>query len=351
MDGRFWKGALDEDKLSAYDTLHRCLCTVARLLVPFTPFISEDAFQTLVFLPLKKACITENIPESVLHAAWPKADYAGSYDKNTLEEESVIKDAVFLGRAARMHSGVKVRQPLARLFMYVEKSGKKRIIHKKQDILLEELNVKTLEFIDDPKNMITYQIKPHLPRIGKRLGAQVRIVQNYLQNTNPKEIIEKLEKLKYLSIPFDKKQGNESRSGSGKIELEKEDLIIESISKEGSAGAEGKGMFAALETVLNSELIAEGTARELVRNIQELRKSSDLDVTDRIGLHFYDTGQTIAAAVEACKVYIETETLARIYFQEPSQKETPEKAEKSFSIEKEKVSVFLWKLKESSKDL
>ncbi len=353
---RFWKGILDQDKLNAYDTLYRCLCTISRLLVPFMPFLAEDVFQILVTKKLAKKSSQQEpsqVPQSVLLSSWPNANHKTSYDKTALSEETIVKDVVFLGRAARMQANIKVRQPLSRIFIFTEKPEIQKIIHQKKNIILEELNVKSLEFMKNSDSFISYKIKPNLPRIGKRLGSRVRIVQRYLQNTNVKNILNELEKENKLSILIPK----EEKAHHKKIELEKEDLLIESTSKGNVAGVEGKGLFVVLETDLNENLIAEGLARDVVRNIQEARKSSGFNVTDRIGIYFPKLNSKMSKAVKSFQPYIESETLSKIFSPELFEKVSSSKAfaqkgknfpvETEIEIEKEKILIALWNNLES----
>ena len=275
---RFWKGSLDSDKRSAYDSLYRCLVSTAQLLAPFVPFLAEEAFQALVREPLKKGKDRKGLSikeESVVLSTWPKSSHKEYYDKSTLEEGELLREIVFLGRSARMQSKLKIRQPLARMFLYLEQNKKKDMVLKNKEILLEELNVKDLKFLDDSTDILDYRIKINLPRVGKSLGAQVPCIQKYLEETSPRVILSELEKESKLSIIRSRELGEEKMEQSNqvkKIELEREDLIIESISKASHSGVEGKGLLLSLDTKLSPELIAEGTARDLIRKIQELRK-------------------------------------------------------------------------------
>ncbi|MCR9145198.1 MAG: isoleucine--tRNA ligase [bacterium] len=313
---RFWKGELDADKLSAYDTLYRCLTTLARLTAPFTPFLSEAIFRNLVSMPLAQA----GAPESVQLAGWPSADLKHWHDPEVLREGDVIKQAAFLGRAARQESGVKVRQPLGRMMVHADSVDDRKALEKQdnQDVLLDELNVKQIEFIEDGAGILDYRVKANLPRIGKQLGPRVREVQSYLKDAQGAEVVRTLRAGEKIRI--------ECADGEA-VELAEEDCLIESISKEGVSGAEGGGLIVALDTTLTPDLLREGVARDLVRNVQELRKKSGLEVTDRIQLWFGVTaaaGQSdasgasgvehanVASAIEQFAEFIQSETLSAI---------------------------------------
>lgn len=298
---RFWKGALDGDKLAAYDTLHRCLTTLAQLIAPFAPFFAEEIFQLLVVQPLQKKKKESRPPESVHLAGWPEMNRQSWHDSEALREGELIKQAAFLGRAARAESGVKVRQPLARLMVYADRREDREAIERNQETLLDELNVKRLEFLDGAAGILEYRIKPNLPRIGRRLGPRVKEVQQFLAAADSRALAARIKAGETIQLP-----------GESSLELAGEDFLLESISAEGVAGAEGKGLIVALDTRLDEALIQEGRVRELVRNIQELRKNSGLEVTDRIHLDIDSDDTALCGAIAHHREYIEAETLAEI---------------------------------------
>lgn len=350
---RFWKGALDQDKLSAYDTLYRCLVTVSRLCAPFIPFQAEDSFQALVVEPLCKNQDSTN-PKSVLLNGWPQADRTNSYNPRLLQEGDALKEAVFVGRSARMKSGIKIRQPLRCLFLYLDQKELRPVIEKNKRLILEELNIKGIEFLNDSTEIIATKIRPNLPRIGKRLGAKVRLLQEYLNKTSVEEILGLLASEKVLRIP-DPSEQQEEEHRERFLTIQKDDLLIESISKEGTSGVKGKGMVAAVDTELNQELIQEGISRELIRNIQSIRKNEGLSVTDRITLYFHDSGAGIAFALESFAKEIEAETLSCILSENPSlssshdsssndasSKKSIPFAKQEIKIEQESTELWLW---------
>lgn len=333
---RFWKGALDADKLAAYDTLYRCLVTATQLIAPFAPFIAEELYQLLVAEPLQGAAAgaqnqsSTAVPESVHLAGWPAAERKAWFDEDALAEGELIKLAAFLGRAARAESGVKVRQPLGRLMVHVQRERDRRAIENNADVLLDELNVKQLEFIDDAAGVLEYRVKPNLPRIGKQLGPRVREVQQYLAKANVRE----------LALAVKRGQGVAIPSPDGVIELAPEDFLVESTSAEGVSGQEAQGLLVALDTRLTPELIEEGFARDLVRNVQELRKNSGLNVTDRIKLVFVDPTPTIVRAIAAFRNYIAEETLAELPEYAPP---GDAHGETTAEIEAERTLIRIWK--------
>ncbi|MCB1321199.1 MAG: class I tRNA ligase family protein, partial [Leptospiraceae bacterium] len=191
---RFWKGDLDADKLAAYATLYECLTAIARMMAPFTPFLSEDLYRLLV------SDVVADAPESVHLAGWP-AHHAGQYDAGALRAGDLIKQAAYLGRAARMQSAIKVRQPLGRMMIHLDEKADRQLIAQNEAVLCEELNVKHIEYLDDSAGILDYRVKPNLPRIGKALGPRVREVQQYIQQADAREIALAVRKGQTVIIP------------------------------------------------------------------------------------------------------------------------------------------------------
>ncbi len=293
---RFWKSEFDIDKISAYYTLYECLLKLAQLMSPFTPFLSE-----YIFLELKKALkIKKELPESIHLLEWPKPNFE-NYNQNILEEGNIIKTIAFLGRSARQKAKIKIRQPLKKLMIYAPEE-KKHIIKKNQNILLEELNVKEIEFIDSASGVFQYQIRPNLPVLGKKLGSKVKYVQEFLKNSDPNQLIEEFNINQKIQIPIE-----------GEIlEFEKDDFLIDGISKEGTQGAQAQSFVVAIDTQITPELYKEGLVRDLVRNIQEIRKKAKLNINDRILLKIITNFRDLQEAIENFKQYIQEETLSFI---------------------------------------
>ena len=291
---RFWKGDLDGDKLAAYDTLYRALVTVARLCAPFMPFLAEDIYRHLVSVGAADAPISIHLTD------WPSVR-PELMDRAILVEGDHVLNAAYLGRAARKQSGIKVRQPLARVLVHAPSAAARSAVERNAEVLLEELNAKELVFLDDSAGILDYKARPNLPRLGKRLGPAIKQVQEYFQKTAGRQIARSLQEEGCIELS----------AGGEQITLDAQDVLVESISKEGTSGVESNGLLVALDTQLTPELIQEGQVRDLVRNVQELRKSSGLAVTDRILLQIRSSDETIDA-VRKHRAYLEEETLARL---------------------------------------
>ena len=252
---RFWKGELDGDKLAAYHTLYTCLVTVAKLLAPFTPFISEAIYQNLVRSPgegvgagLKPARPGENnnLPESVHLAEWPEFDES-LIDERLMEETKTVMRVVSLGRAARSKAGLKVRQPLATATAFVLNGRQAEGVRRLADQVIDELNVKAVE---------------------------VKALDELFTETweRPKDLLAKL--------------------------------------PEGAALAmDDPGYAVGLDTRITPELADEGLAREMVHRIQNLRKSAGFDISDRIVV-YYAGWERLRDVFARHGDYVREETLA-----------------------------------------
>jgi isoleucyl-tRNA synthetase len=176
---RFWKSESDEDKQAAYQTLHRVLVTVCQLIAPVVPFTAEAMYQNL------KAPL-QNAPDSVHLCAWPQVEETLRNDDLIREVEGVLQ-CVSLGHAARKDSGVKVRQPLRRVLIQTPSALARTWVENWRDTILDELNVKELELLDDAGELVEYSLKANLPKLGKKLGKQMGVVRQAFEGASPEE--------------------------------------------------------------------------------------------------------------------------------------------------------------------
>jgi isoleucyl-tRNA synthetase len=289
---RFWKSTDARDKRAAYLTLYECLNAVHRLMAPFVPFLAEKVYQNLV------RAMDPDAPDSVHMCAWPEADAAHD-DAELLYEIDVVQKVVGLARAARNQSGVRTRQPLSRLLVRTPDDKAAKALQDHQDQVLEELNVKSIEFIARDAGLVKYRIKPNLPRIGKQYGKLVPQVKQALDESDGAAIAGAVARGEQFEITV---QGET-------ISLGEEDVLIETSSAEGFACGEDGGYLTALDTSLTDELILEGVARELIRTVQEARKQAGLEVSDRIVLGVSGSAG-VETALERYRDYLMAETLA-----------------------------------------
>ncbi|MGB5165165.1 MAG: isoleucine--tRNA ligase [Woeseiaceae bacterium] len=289
---RFWKSTDPRDKQSAYLTLYECLTVAHKLMAPFVPFLTESVYQNLV------RSVDANAPESVHMADWPEADAAWQNDA-LLQDIDVVQKVVGLARAARGQSGVRTRQPLSRLLVRAPDDTTAAALDSHQEQILEELNVKSIEFIARDAGLVSYRIKPNLPVLGRRYGKLIPKIKAALDAADGAAIAQAAARGDSFTIEVEGEV----------LELGADDVLIETSSAEGYACAEDSGFLTALDTSLDEVLINEGLAREVVRSIQDARKQAGLDVSDRIVL-----GVTGSAAIEQAlaqhRDYVMNETLA-----------------------------------------
>ena len=289
---RFWKSTDADDTQAAYLTLYECLSAAHKLMAPFIPFLAENIYQNLV------RNVDPDAPESVHMAEWPVADASWKND-DLMFDIDVVQKVVGLARAARGQSGVRTRQPLARLLIRAPSDAAAKALNSHQDQILEELNVKAIEFIARDAGLVSYRIKPNLPRIGKQYGKLIPLIRKSLEEADGGAIASAAASGETFEIAV----------GDETIILEGEDVLIETHSAEGYSCEADSGFLAALDTTLTDELINEGFAREIVRSVQDARKQAGLEVSDRIKLGVSGT-DAVEKALSVHREYIMSETLA-----------------------------------------
>ncbi|HIE04443.1 MAG TPA: isoleucine--tRNA ligase, partial [Candidatus Latescibacteria bacterium] len=287
---RFWKGKADRDKMAAYKTLHEALVTLAKLIAPVLPFLSEEIYQNLV------RSVDPTAPESVHHCDYPEPD-EGLVDRRLLQDMDLVMRLVRMGRAARKEAGIKVRQPLSRIWVLVDESERKTV-ETFEDQILEELNVKEISFLEHPSEVRKCSVKPNLPLLGPKYGGELPKVRRALELLDPEDVATNVAEGRRVPLDLDGR----------KVELLPEEVLVEMEPKEGLKVLEEDGYVLALDTLITEELKDEGLARELVRRIQNLRKKAGLNVTDRIVLS-YRAPERLKRALKRFGDYVMAETL------------------------------------------
>lgn len=284
----------DSDKQTAYLTLYTCLKTLALLLAPFMPYVSEALYQNLV------AGYDASAPESVHLAPWPET--ATSFvDQQLLDDMAVLLEAVSLGRSVRQATELRVRQPLSE--MLVRAIKKSEGLRRFESELREELNVKRLRFLGVDEGLVEYHFKPNLPVVGKRYGRLIPAIRAALASLSG-------EHATAAARTLEKGEAIELAVDGQVLHLQPDEVLIQASSPQGYAVAEGNGLLVALNTTVTPELQREGTARDLVRLIQDARKGSILDITDRIDVTLQPKGIDLVSVLAEYEVSIRTETLA-----------------------------------------
>jgi len=256
------------------------------------PFLAENVYQNLV------RSVDDGAPDSVHMVSWPEADASWKND-DLLFNIGVVQKVVGLGRAARGQSGVRTRQPLSRLLVRAPNEKARAALEEHQEQILEELNVKAIEFIARDASHMSYRIKPNLPRIGKLHGKEIPAIREALDEADGAEIAAQVERKENITI----------KVPSGEITFTGEDLLIETSASEGFACAEDSGYLTELDTTLSDELIDEGIAREIIRSVQDARKQAGLEVSDRILLGISGS-DAVEKALAEHRDYVMAETLA-----------------------------------------
>lgn len=277
---RYWGSEMTEDKAAAYTTLYTVLVTLAKLTAPYTPFIAEMMYGNLVPEFYKDA------PVSVHLCSFPECDE--SYiDKRLEDGMDEVLQIVILGRAARNAGNLKNRQPLSEMYVVTDKSIE--LSEEEKSIILDELNVKTLKKSTDAEKFLNYKLKPQLKTLGPKHGKQLGAITAFLNSCDAKKVVNSV------------KNGGSYVIEELDVTLLQEDLQIFPVSESGFVAAEDRGVTVALNSELTPELLFEGTERELVSKIQNMRKEAGFEVTDRIEIYYKDAGSMTNAVLEKAR--------------------------------------------------
>jgi isoleucyl-tRNA synthetase len=273
---RFWKSGNDSDKMEAYGALYSALKTFALTASPFIPFLTEEIWQNLK---------TADDRESVHLMDFPVYDEKFR-DENLEFKMASVQKAVSMGRSLRNQFNIKNRQPLAGVALVTRNSDEKKVLSEMQNTIAEELNVKQVVFHDREDELVEYRAKASFRVLGKQLGAKMKIAAAEIEKLSAEKICEILE-----------------------ILLDTENVLIERFEKEDLKVLNDGTLTVGLDTKITDDLKKEGYARDLVRGIQNLRKESGFEVTDRICLSV-SGGSVLKSAFEKFADFIAGETLA-----------------------------------------
>lgn len=299
---RFWKSESDSDKQAAYSTLYTALITVAKLLAPAMPFLAEELYQNLI------RAVDEAAPESVHLATWPEV-LPEMIDESLNRDMALVMRLVSLGHSARQKANRKVRQPLSEVAFSVGNASERKAVETYADLFTDELNVKQVRLLDTATEAISHTVKPLPKQLGQRYGNKFPAIQKAILAMNAEDAARTLLEGNPLHVQVNGDSYN----------ILPEEVEVKALAKEGFAVAEEGAYVAALVTDLTPELVQEGLAREFVRRVQDLRKSAELDVADRIEL-YVDASPGLKSAIEAHREYITTETLtSNLTFGSPPQ--------------------------------
>ncbi len=288
---RYWKGSYGPDKISAYQTLYKCLVTVAELGAPIAPFFMDRLYGDLT------SVVGQNSPISVHLSDFPKADTA-LIDADLERKMSKAQTVSSLVLSLRQKQKIKVRQPLQAIMIPVLSDTQKQDILAVQDLIKHEVNVKEIKLISEDSGILVKQIKPDFKKLGPRFGADMKAVAAAIGQFGPEQI-SALEQNGSLRLEIAQKS----------ITLDRSDVLISSQDIEGWLVASASGLTVALDVTITESLKYEGICRELVNRIQNLRKDSGLEVTDRIEISLV-AHPMLNEALKHFGDYVSEETLA-----------------------------------------
>lgn len=264
---RYWIQGLPQDKINAYMTLYTALVTVAKLAAPMIPFLTENIYRNLV------CSVDKTAPISIHLCDYPKSD-SSLIDKELEDNMDEVLKIVVLGRSARNGTNIKNRQPLSKILV----SSEYKLSESFLDIIKDELNVKFIDYVDDASTYISYSFKPQLKTVGPKFGKLVGSIRTALSEIDGDLAKKELDETGSLKLQIDAETAT----------LDADDLLIDTIQKDGFFAVSDNGITVVLDTSLNSKLIEEGFVRELISKIQTMRKEANFNVMDRIKVSFTD---------------------------------------------------------------
>ena len=295
---RFWKGEYNNDKVSAYQTLYECLLNVSKLISPIAPFYSEHIFQSLNIVTNKEKF------ESVHISSFPLS-FPDQIDTKLENKINQIRNICSLALSIRKKEKIKVRQPLKKIIIPVKNDAEKKEIIDAKSQIISEINVKSIEFLDDKNSLLVKELKPNFKLLGPKYGKIINDVAKEIKALTNSDI-EKLENTGKLTLSIGKTEAS--------ITLDDVEVNYKDI--EGLSVASGGGQTIALDLNLNNDLVNEGIAREIVNRVQNIRKSKGLEVTDKIEINI-KRSVDLENAINSNLDYVKGETLAiKLYFSE-----------------------------------
>ncbi|MCV9387932.1 isoleucine--tRNA ligase [Reichenbachiella ulvae] len=290
---RFWKGEYNEDKRAAYQSLYTCLKTVAKLGAPIAPFYLDRLYSDL------NAVSSSESHESVHLSDFPVADDS-CIDAELEARMDMAQKISSLVHSLRKKERLKVRQPLAKIMIPVLNESTESRVNAVKDLILNEVNIKDIEFLDDTSGVLVKSIKPNFRKLGKEYGPRMKDVSQLINGFGQEEIAT-IEKSGSIQVDL----------AGDTITLTLEDVEIASQDIPGWLVASENGLTVALDINLTDELKQEGVARDLVNRIQNLRKDKGLEVQDKIKIQLSSSEEIVKSAVAAFNDYICVETQAK----------------------------------------
>jgi len=288
---RFWGGRYDKDKLSAYQTLYKCLDSIAHMMAPIAPFYADKLYKDL-------NRVTSNHEEESVHLSYYPQYKEEQINKELENRMDIAQRITSMILSLRRKVNIKVRQPLNRILMPVMNHGFKEQFEAVRDLVLREVNVKAVEYISDTSDILVKKVKPNFKKLGPKYGKLMKHITSALNQMEQQDILR-----------FEKDGEWTLQAGDQQITLSLEDVEITSEDIPGWLVTSDGELTVALDITITDELKQEGIAREFVNRIQNLRKDKKFEVTDKIQIQIQRHEQ-IDEAIEKHKQYIGSQTLA-----------------------------------------
>ncbi len=285
---RFWKAGNDTDKIEAYGTLYYALKNFTKVAAPFIPFLTEEMWQNLK---------TAEDKDSVHLCDYPEYD-AAKRDEVLEANVAIVQKAISMGRSLRNQYNLKNRQPLAKVELVTKNAEEQKVLKAEEETIKEELNVKQVDILDNEAELVEYKAKANFKILGKVLGPKMKLAAGKIAELKNEEIA-KIVDGQNIALDVDGQS----------VELNAENIIVERIEKEDLKIINEGTITVALDTKITEALKQEGYVRDLVRGIQNLRKESGFEITDRINLTVGGNAE-LKASYEAFADFIKNETLA-----------------------------------------
>ena len=310
---RFW--APDKqgvEKLDAYWTLYECLLVITQIVAPFVPFIADTIWRNLTSIfrdnppPTSDGSATYQVSESVHLQTYPAANLT-AIDEALSARMNLVRLISSLGRNARSAATLKVRQPLAKVEVILADTQHQAWLEEHAAVIEEELNVKKLEFCDDPSLYVEHEVVPNFKLLGPKLGKLLPKVKQWLGQQTGAALLKNIRDNGQIDLTIDGQA----------IALTREEVEVRIKPRPGWSSANDQGVVVVLSTELTQELIDEGAARDIVRVVQDRRKDSGCEYTDRIEVGFATESSELRRAIEQFREFIMTETLANKIVNEP----------------------------------
>ena len=289
---RFWKSEDDSDKQAAYIVLYEVLNNVIKVLAPVLPLVTEEIYQNLV------RSLDETAPESIHLCDYPIAN-ENKIDTILMDKVDALRRVVEFGRSARNKANLKIRQPLTKLSFSVNDDEIADFIMDQQNIILDELNVKSINRVPSEFDLLRYHIKPNLQVLGQKFGKEVPAIQTFLAESDVHKILEEIRSKKSYEFDLNGKS----------VSIGRDDLLFNAESLDGFTASGDDHITVGLTTKLTKKLIQEGIVRDVIRQVQTMRKNANFAVEDRIKIYGILDGE-VGEAIRSFEEFFKNEVLA-----------------------------------------